>query len=71
MLYLPNEPKYDFIITEKEIKNGNLYLTVEQYSQYTNDYLSINDVKFYDLYIQDTSELAENFDVYILVKTVK
>ena len=71
VLYLPNEPKYDFIITEKEIKNGNLYLTVEQYLQYTNDYLSINDVKFYDLYIQDTSELAENFDVYILVKTVK
>ena len=71
ILYLPNEPQYDFIITEKEIKNGNLYLTVEQYSRYTNDYLSINDVKFYDLYIQDTSELAENFDVYILVKTVK
>ena len=71
ILYLPNEPKNDFTITEKEIKNGNLYLTVEQYSQYTNDYLSINDVKFYDLYIQDTSELAENFDVYILVKTVK
>ena len=71
ILYLPNEPKYDFIITEKVIKNGNLYLTVENYTQYTNEYLNKNDVKFYDLYIQDTSELAENFDVYILVKTVK
>ena len=70
VLYMPNEPNCDFIITEKEIKNGNLYLTIEEYSQYTNDYLNKNDVKFYDLYIQDTSELSENFDVYILVKTI-
>ena len=68
ILYLPNEPKYDFIITEKEIRNGNLYLTIEEYLQYTNEYLKENDVKFYDLYIQDTSELADNFDVYITVK---
>ena len=59
------------MITEKEIKNGNLYVTVEEYSQYTNEYLIENDVKFYDLYIQDTSELVDNFDVYILVKTIK
>ena len=71
ILYLPNEPKCDFMITEKEIKNGNLYVTVEEYSQYTNEYLIENDVKFYDLYIQDTSELVDNFDVYILVKTIK
>ena len=71
ILYLPIEPKYDFIITEKVIKNGNLYLTVEEYTQYTNEYLNKNDVKFYDLYIQDTSDIADNFDVYILVKTVK
>ena len=71
ILYLPNEPSCDFIITEKQIKNGNLYLTVEEYSQYENEYLDENDVKFYDLYIQDTSELADNFDVYVLVKTIK
>lgn len=71
ILYLPNEPNYDFIITEKEIINGNLYLTVEEYSQYTNAYLNENDVKFYDLYIQDMSELSENFDVYMLVKTIE
>ena len=53
------------------IKNGNLYLTVEEYMQYTNEYLNENDVKFYDLYIQDTSELVDNFDVYVLVKTIK
>lgn len=70
IIYLPIEPKYDFIITEKVIKNGNLYLTVEEYSQYTNEYLNKNDVKFYDLYIQDTSELAENFDVYLLIKSI-
>ena len=70
ILYLPNEPKCDFMITEKEIKDGNLYITVEEYSQYTNRYLDNNDVKFYDLYIQDTSELSENFNVYVLVKTV-
>ena len=71
ILYLPNEPKCDFIITEKEIKNGNLYLTIEEYTQYTNEYLNQNDVKFYDLYIQDTSELVDNFDVYLLIKTIK
>lgn len=71
VIYLPIEPKYDFIITEKVIKNGNLYLTVEEYTQYTNEYLSKNDVKFYDLYIQDTSQLSDNFDVYVLVKAVK
>ena len=70
ILYLPNEPKCDFIITEKEIKNGNLYLTVEEYSQYTNEYLSKNDVKFYDIYLQDTSALKEGFDVYILVNEI-
>ena len=68
ILYLPTEPKYDFIITKKEIKSGNLYLTIEEYSQYTNDYLKENDVNFYDLYIEDSSELADNFDVYVLVK---
>ena len=71
VLYLPSEPQFDFLITEKEIKDGNLYITVEEYSQYTNRYLDNNDVKFYDLYIQDTSELSENFNVYVLVKTVK
>ena len=71
VLYLPSEPKYDFIITEKEIKNGSLYLTVEEYTQYTNEYLNRNDVKFYDLYISDTIELVDNFDVYILIKTVE
>lgn len=68
ILYLPNEPKYDFIITEKVIKNGNLYITIEEYSQFTNEYLNKNDVKFYDLYIQDTSELADDFDVYLSIK---
>jgi len=71
ILYLPIEPKYDFIITEKVIENGNLYLTVEEYPQYTNWYLNKNDVKFYDLYIKDSRELSENFDVYILVRTDK
>lgn len=71
VLYLPNEPSCDFMITEKEIKNGNLYLTVEKYLQYTNEYLNKNDVKFYDLHIEDSSELSENYDVYILVKIVK
>lgn len=71
ILYLPNEPSYDFIIREKEIKNGNLYLTIEEYSQYENEYLNENDIYFYDLYIPNTTELSENFDVYILVKTVK
>ena len=70
ILYLPNEPSCDFIIREKEIKNGNLYLTVEEYSQYENEYLNKHDVKFYDLYIPDTTELSESFDVYILVKTI-
>ena len=67
VLYLPSEPECDFIITEKEIKNGNLYLTVEAYTEYTNDYLNKNDVKFYDLYIQDSSELSENYDVFITI----
>ena len=67
VLYLPNEPECDFMITEKEIKNGNLYLTVEAYTQYTNEYLNKKDVKFYDLYISDSSELSENYDVYITV----
>ena len=71
VLYLPNEPECDFMITEKEIKNGNLYITVEAYTEYTNEYLNKNDVKFYDLYVQDTSELVDNFDVYVLVKTIK
>ena len=71
ILYLPEEPKYDFIITEKTIKNGNLYLTVEEYMQYTNEYLNENDVKFYDLYIQDTSGLVDNFNIYVLIKTIK
>ena len=67
VLYLPNEPECDFIITNEEIKNGNLYLTVEAYTQYTNEYLNKNDVKFYDLNIADSSELNENYDVYITV----
>lgn len=71
ILYLPNEPKYDFIITEKVIENGDLYLTVEEYPQYTNWYLNKNNVNFYDLYIKDSSELSESFDVYILVRTVE
>ena len=68
VLYLPNEPERDFLITEKEIKNGNLYLTVEKYSLFTNSYLERNNVKFYDLYIEDSSELSDNYDVYVLVK---
>ena len=68
---MPEEPKYDFIITEKTIKNGNLYLTVEEYMQYTNEYLNENDVKFYDLYIQDTSGLVDGFNIYVLIKTIK
>ncbi|MBR2444148.1 MAG: hypothetical protein IKB27_01975 [Clostridia bacterium] len=70
VLYLPNEPEYDFIITEKEIKNGNLYLTIEEYTQYTNEYLNKNDVKFYDLLIPNSEMLSDNFDVYILVESV-
>ena len=70
ILYLPNEPEYDFIITEKEIKNGNLYLTIEEYTQYTNEYLNKNDVKFYDLLIPNSEMLSDNFDVYILVESV-
>ena len=70
ILYLPNEPEHDFIITEKEIKNGNLYLTIEEYTQYTNEYLNKNDVKFYDLLIPNSEMLSDNFDVYILVESV-
>ena len=40
-------------------------------NSYVIEYLNENDVKFYDLYIQDTSELVDNFDVYVLVKTIK
>ncbi|MBQ7761381.1 MAG: hypothetical protein IJ400_04925 [Clostridia bacterium] len=70
VLYLPDEPSCDFMIKEKKIKNGNLYLTIEAYRQYTNKYLNKNDVKFYDLCIEDSSELTENYDVYILIKEV-
>ena len=68
ILYLPNEPTCDFVITEKQIKDGNLYLTVEAYTQHQNEYMIKNDVKFYDLYIKDASLLNENYDVYITVK---
>ena len=70
ILYLPNEPTCDFVITEKEIKDGNLYLTAEAYTQHENEYMIKNDVKFYDLYIKDTSLLNKNYNVYITVKKV-
>ena len=70
ILYLPNEPECDFLITKKEIKNGDLYLTVEKYAQHTNEYLENNDVLFYDLYIEDTSLLSENYNVFISIENV-
>ena len=70
ILYLANEPECDFLITKKEIKNGDLYLTVEKYAQHTNEYLENNDVLFYDLYIEDTSVLSDDYNVNIAINEV-
>ncbi len=70
ILYLPAEPEYDFIITGKEIKDGDLYLTVESYTKYTNDYLAEKDIKFYDLYIKDSTQLSDNYNIYITVNKI-
>lgn len=70
ILYLPNEPQCDFIIKEKSIKNGDIYITVELYKHHTNEYLENNDVKFYDLYIEDSSILSENYNVHIAINKI-
>lgn len=73
ILYLPTEPICDFQILEKETKNGDLYLTVGFYMNYTNNYLDENNVHFYDLYVHENaiSQLSENYNVYINIKLMK
>ena len=67
VLYLPNEPGCDFIIKNREIINGDLYVSVDLYTAYTNKYLDENDVKLYDLNVEDTRELKQNYNVYVTV----
>ena len=70
IFYLPNEPTCDCIVSKAEIKNGDLYLTVEAYTNEVNTYLRDNEVYFYDLIIEDTSLLSDNYNVYITVNKV-
>ena len=70
LIFLPQNPTSDFLITQSRTENGKLYLTVEKYTDYQNSYLKSNAVKFYLLRDIDSEALDENFSVYVTVKAV-
>ena len=67
ILYMPDQIMSNLAITECEIKNGNLYITIEKYDENAEDVIipiEPDDVIFYEIYC-DTSKLSENFEVFV------
>jgi len=70
LVFSPEEPTCDFLVTKSRIENGNLYLECEKYTSKQNSYLNNHDVKFYLLNDIDIDTLSENFNVYVTVREV-
>ena len=69
ILYMPDQIMSNLAITECEIKNGNLYITIEKYDENAEDVIipiGPNDVIFYEIYC-DTSKLAESYQVFATI----
>ncbi len=67
ILYMPDQIMSNLAITECEIENGNLYITIEKYDETDEDIIieiGPNDVIFYEIYC-DTSKLSENYEVFV------
>ena len=69
VLYLPYELKGDFVITKREVKDGDIYLTIENYTHKSNDYLKSNDVKYYAIGTNPTG-VKEDYTVYITINKI-
>ena len=67
ILYMPYQHMSNLAITECEIKEGNLYLTIEKYNEQPEGValpISPDDEIFYEIYC-DTSKLSENYQVFL------
>lgn len=62
LLYLNNVPDSKFIVTEIEVKGGNLYLTFHEYDHIAKD----PNMCFYNISV-DTTQLNDRFTVYIRI----
>lgn len=62
LLYLNNVPDSKFIVTEIEVKGGNLYLTFHEYDHIAKD----PNMCFYNISV-DTTQLSDRFTVYISI----
>lgn len=76
LLYMPDLNQYDFILKEKQIVEGDLYLTIEQYFHKDNAKFNEQGTGFYHIYEYprdgseskiDFDDLKENFNIYITV----
>ena len=65
LLYLDNIPEKEFIVTEKEIVGGNLYLTLHTFDHIEKDYYT-SEIHFYKINV-DTTQLNDNFKVYVVI----
>lgn len=81
LLYMPDLNKGDFILNEKKIVDGNLYLTIIKFPMNTNTLLTNYNTNFCkidaDAYVSgggeskvDFNDLQENFNIYITVYVV-
>lgn len=67
ILYMPFQHMSNLAITECEIKDGNLYLTIEKYDEQPEGValpITPDDEIFYEIYC-DTSKLSENYQVFL------